>query len=136
MFPLAENKVSGPEWSECARGGAAVKTTKGDALLFYRWGHAQGFALGYFIRVWAPLGVGLGFCYAGTGMQDLAGGVSSTGVGMQGLALGFVLLPGLVMQGFAWGRVLDGSPCTIGARSCVLLVWACRDVLCRERVSS
>ena len=38
MFPLAENKVSGPGWSECARGGAAVKTTKGDALLFYRCG--------------------------------------------------------------------------------------------------
>ena len=45
VFPLAENKVSGPGWSECARGGAAVKTTKGDALLFYRCG------LGGWVRV-------------------------------------------------------------------------------------
>ena len=36
MFPLAANRVSGPQWSECARGGAAVKARRGDALLFYR----------------------------------------------------------------------------------------------------
>ena len=29
-------QVSGEEWSECARGGNAVKAVKGDALLFYR----------------------------------------------------------------------------------------------------
>ena len=37
MFPLAANRVSGPQWSECARGGAAVKARRGDALLFYRY---------------------------------------------------------------------------------------------------
>ena len=36
VFPLAAHKVTGPQWSECARGGAAVKATRGDALLFYR----------------------------------------------------------------------------------------------------
>ena len=36
VFPLAANRVSGPQWSECARGGAAVKARRGDALLFYR----------------------------------------------------------------------------------------------------
>ena len=36
MFPLAQNRVSGPQWSECAKGGAAVKARRGDALLFYR----------------------------------------------------------------------------------------------------
>ena len=36
MFPLAANRVSGPQWSECAKGGAAVKARRGDALLFYR----------------------------------------------------------------------------------------------------
>ena len=36
MFPLAQNRVSGPGWSECARAGAAVKPCRGDALLFYR----------------------------------------------------------------------------------------------------
>ena len=36
MFPLAANRVSGPQWSECAKGGAAVKAGRGDALLFYR----------------------------------------------------------------------------------------------------
>ncbi|BDA51130.1 probable prolyl 4-hydroxylase 7 [Coccomyxa sp. Obi] len=35
VFPLAAHKVTGPQWSECARGGAAVKATRGDALLFY-----------------------------------------------------------------------------------------------------
>lgn len=29
--------MSGEEWSECAKKGLAVKTKKGDALLFYRW---------------------------------------------------------------------------------------------------
>ena len=36
VFPLAQNRVSGPGWSECARAGAAVKPRRGDALLFYR----------------------------------------------------------------------------------------------------
>ena len=36
MFPQAATRVSGPEWSECASKGLAVKTRKGDALLFYR----------------------------------------------------------------------------------------------------
>ena len=36
VFPLAANRVSGPQWSECAKGGAAVKARRGDALLFYR----------------------------------------------------------------------------------------------------
>ncbi|EIE19822.1 hypothetical protein COCSUDRAFT_25518 [Coccomyxa subellipsoidea C-169] len=35
VFPMAANKVTGPQWSECARGGAAVKSRRGDALLFY-----------------------------------------------------------------------------------------------------
>eukprot|EP00884_Botryococcus_braunii_P010480 jgi/Botrbrau1/19433/Bobra.0338s0056.1 len=35
VFPEAETKVHGEEWSECARKGLAVKTKKGDALLFY-----------------------------------------------------------------------------------------------------
>lgn len=36
MFPNAEEgKVSGPEWSDCAKRGLAVKAVKGDALLFY-----------------------------------------------------------------------------------------------------
>jgi hypothetical protein len=29
-------QVSGEEWSECARGGNAVKAVRGDALLFFR----------------------------------------------------------------------------------------------------
>lgn len=37
MFPQAATKVSGPEWSDCAKKGLAVKTRKGDALLFFRW---------------------------------------------------------------------------------------------------
>eukprot|EP00884_Botryococcus_braunii_P010482 jgi/Botrbrau1/19435/Bobra.0338s0058.2 len=35
VFPEAETKVDGEGWSECARKGLAVKTRKGDALLFY-----------------------------------------------------------------------------------------------------
>lgn len=39
VFPNAasKEKVAGGEWSECAKQGLAVKTYKGDALLFYRW---------------------------------------------------------------------------------------------------
>ena len=36
VFPQAATRVSGPEWSECASKGLAVKTRRGDALLFYR----------------------------------------------------------------------------------------------------
>ena len=36
VFPQAETKVTGPEWSECAKQGLGVKTKKGDALLFFR----------------------------------------------------------------------------------------------------
>ena len=36
VFPLADKKVSGPGWSECAAKGLAVKARKGNALLFYR----------------------------------------------------------------------------------------------------
>ena len=36
VFPYAEEKVSGPGWSECALRGLAVKAKKGNALLFYR----------------------------------------------------------------------------------------------------
>mgnify|MGYP002630358070 FL=1 len=35
VFPSASRKVSGPQWSECAREGFAVKAKRGDALLFY-----------------------------------------------------------------------------------------------------
>ncbi|KAK9818424.1 hypothetical protein WJX72_012505 [[Myrmecia] bisecta] len=35
VFPQADTKVSGPEWSECAQQGLAVKTKRGDALLFF-----------------------------------------------------------------------------------------------------
>jgi prolyl 4-hydroxylase len=35
VFPLASEKVKGSEWSDCAKKGLAVKTYKGDALLFY-----------------------------------------------------------------------------------------------------
>lgn len=35
MFPNADRKVSGPEWSDCAQRGLAVKTVRGDALMFY-----------------------------------------------------------------------------------------------------
>ena len=39
MFPAApaETRVSGPEWSACAKQGLAVKARRGDALLFYRY---------------------------------------------------------------------------------------------------
>ena len=37
VFPQAATRVSGPEWSECASKGLAVKTRRGDALLFYRF---------------------------------------------------------------------------------------------------
>ena len=39
MFPAApaEMRVSGPEWSACAKQGLAVKPRRGDALLFYRY---------------------------------------------------------------------------------------------------
>ncbi|KAL6758130.1 hypothetical protein V8C86DRAFT_2604305 [Haematococcus lacustris] len=35
VFPNADRKSSGPEWSECAKNGMAVKTLRGDALVFY-----------------------------------------------------------------------------------------------------
>jgi prolyl 4-hydroxylase len=35
VFPRAERKVSGPEWSECALRGNAVKAVKGNAVMFY-----------------------------------------------------------------------------------------------------
>lgn len=35
VFPNAQTKVTGPEWSDCAKNGLAVKTRKGDALLFF-----------------------------------------------------------------------------------------------------
>ncbi|GFH10558.1 Fe2OG dioxygenase domain-containing protein, partial [Haematococcus lacustris] len=35
VFPNADRKSSGPEWSECAKNGMAVKTLRGDALMFY-----------------------------------------------------------------------------------------------------
>ncbi|KAJ9525758.1 hypothetical protein QJQ45_003420 [Haematococcus lacustris] len=35
VFPNADKKSSGPEWSECAKKGLAVKTLRGDALMFY-----------------------------------------------------------------------------------------------------
>lgn len=40
VFPSAETKVKGSEWSECAQQGLAVKTRKGDALLFFRFATA------------------------------------------------------------------------------------------------
>ena len=36
VFPNSAEKVEGEQWSECARRGMAVKTQKGDALLFFR----------------------------------------------------------------------------------------------------
>ena len=36
VFPNAAEKVQGDEWSDCAKRGLAVKTTRGDALLFFR----------------------------------------------------------------------------------------------------
>ena len=35
VFPSASRRVDGPQWSECAREGFAVKAKRGDALLFY-----------------------------------------------------------------------------------------------------
>jgi hypothetical protein len=35
VFPNADRKTSGPEWSTCASQGLGVKTVRGDALLFY-----------------------------------------------------------------------------------------------------
>lgn len=35
VFPNADRKVNGSEWSDCARKGLAVKSVKGNALLFY-----------------------------------------------------------------------------------------------------
>jgi prolyl 4-hydroxylase len=35
VFPNAAEKTTGPEWSECARKGLAVKTYRGDAIMFY-----------------------------------------------------------------------------------------------------
>ena len=36
VFPNAPDRVTGPEWSDCAQRGLAVKAKKGDALLFFR----------------------------------------------------------------------------------------------------
>uniref|UniRef100_A0A7S3QKD7 procollagen-proline 4-dioxygenase n=1 Tax=Dunaliella tertiolecta TaxID=3047 RepID=A0A7S3QKD7_DUNTE len=35
VLPNADTKSTGPEWSECAQKGLAVKAKRGDALLFY-----------------------------------------------------------------------------------------------------
>lgn len=35
VFPHADRKVTGPEWSECAKQGLAVKARRGDALMFF-----------------------------------------------------------------------------------------------------
>lgn len=35
VFPDAKTKVTGDEWSDCARQGFAVKPFKGDAIMFY-----------------------------------------------------------------------------------------------------
>lgn len=35
VFPGGDKKVTGDEWSECAKAGLAVKPYKGDALFFY-----------------------------------------------------------------------------------------------------
>ena len=37
VFPNAAEKVVGDQWSDCAKRGLAVKTTRGDALLFFRY---------------------------------------------------------------------------------------------------
>lgn len=36
VFPNADKKVTGPEWSTCAKQGLANKAIRGDAILFYR----------------------------------------------------------------------------------------------------
>jgi prolyl 4-hydroxylase len=35
VFPDAEKKVAGDEWSECALKGMAVKAIRGDAVMFF-----------------------------------------------------------------------------------------------------
>jgi prolyl 4-hydroxylase len=35
VFPNADRKVEGPEWSECAKKGLAVKAVRGDAVMFF-----------------------------------------------------------------------------------------------------
>ena len=35
VFPQADKKVTGKDWSSCAKKGLAVKSHRGDALLFY-----------------------------------------------------------------------------------------------------
>lgn len=35
VFPNAKDKVEGPGWSDCAKKGLAVKTQRGDAVMFY-----------------------------------------------------------------------------------------------------
>lgn len=35
VFPLADRKVSGPGWSDCALDGFAIKPVKGDAVMLY-----------------------------------------------------------------------------------------------------
>lgn len=36
VFPNSAEKVTGNQWSDCAKRGLAVKTQRGDALLFFR----------------------------------------------------------------------------------------------------
>jgi prolyl 4-hydroxylase len=36
VFPYAEERVSGPGWSDCALQGLALHPQRGDALMFYR----------------------------------------------------------------------------------------------------
>ena len=35
VFPNADRKVTGDEWSECAKAGMAVKAVRGDAVMFF-----------------------------------------------------------------------------------------------------
>lgn len=35
VFPNAQEKMKGPEWSDCAKKGLAVKARRGDAIMFY-----------------------------------------------------------------------------------------------------
>lgn len=41
VFPNAEVKSTGGDWSQCAQQGLANKPVKGDALMFYRWACAR-----------------------------------------------------------------------------------------------
>ena len=41
VFPNADRKVSGPEWSDCATKGLSVKAQQGDAVMFFSL-HADG----------------------------------------------------------------------------------------------